>query len=143
MKTRLLAACTFLALQSLLFSAEPAKPAEKPAATETAPKAPQGYANITLQEFEKMRAQPGAVVVDVRTKAEFERGHVPGAINLDVRSAEFEKEAAKLDKSKTYLVHCAAGVRSLKACDKLAPLKFEKLYNFTGGYGEWFIKAGK
>lgn len=136
-------AATALALPATLGAADAQKPANigsKPASVGSTEKAHSAYTNINLEEFEKMRKQPNTVVLDVRTKAEFDRGHVPEAVNLDVRSAEFEKEAAKLDKSKIYLVHCAAGSRSVKACDKLAPLKIDKLYNFTGGYAEWMIK---
>lgn len=135
-----------LALPATVGAADAQKPANvgsKPSSVGAAEKAHAAYTNINLEEFEKMRKQPNTVILDVRTKAEFERGHVPDAVNLDVRSADFEKEAAKLDKSKIYLVHCAAGARSVKACDKLAPLKIDKLYNFTGGYAEWMIKNGR
>jgi len=62
-------------------------------------------------------------------------------VNIDVNAPGFEKEVAKLDKSKTYLVHCASGGRSVKACKLLAPLKFERLYNLEGGFKAW-EKAG-
>lgn len=121
--------------------AEDAKSKPAPSVPAPASSATKGHTNIRTQEFEKLRKEPNTVVLDVRTKAEFDKGHIPGAINLDVKSEEFAKEAAKLDKSKTYLVHCAAGVRSLKACSKLNELKFEKLYNLEGGYGEWIQQA--
>jgi rhodanese-related sulfurtransferase len=38
-------------------------------------------------------------------------------------------------------VHCAAGVRSRKACEKMEKMNFEKLYNLEGGYKAW-EKAG-
>jgi rhodanese-related sulfurtransferase len=117
------------------------KPADKAPAAATP--STSGYTNVKVPEFEKLRKTPGTVVLDVRTKAEFDKGHIPGAINLDVRADDFAQEAAKLDKSKTYLVHCAAGVRSVKACTKLTGLKFEKLYNLEGGYGEWSQSAGR
>ena len=40
------------------------------------------------------------------------------------------------------LVHCAAGVRSVKACKILAPMKFGNLYNLEGGFKAW-EKAGQ
>ena len=100
-----------------------------------------GYKNLGVAEFEKMRAEKGTVVLDVRTREEFEAGHVPGAVNLDVNTPDFQKQVAKLDKSKTYLVHCAAGGRSVKACKILSPLEFGKLYNLEGGFKAW-EKAG-
>ena len=43
---------------------------------------------------------------------------------------------------KTYLVHCASGGRSVRACEKLSRLDFPKLYNLPGGFKAW-VKAGQ
>jgi len=99
------------------------------------------FQTIDVTAFEKLRADKKNVVLDVRTTREFEAGHVPGAVNIDVNAADFPEKVAKFDKSKTYLVHCAAGVRSAKACDKMSKLGFPKLYNLEGGFRAW-EKAG-
>ena len=49
---------------------------------------------------------------------------------------------AELEKSRVYLVHCAAGGRSARACQKLAKMNFSELYNLEGGLGAW-QRAGK
>lgn len=112
----------------------------------TATPAPVGaavkFANVEVEEFAKLAADKRNVILDVRTAEEFAGGHIAGAVNLDVNSPDFAAKAAALDKGKTYLVHCASGVRSVKACDKLAALDFPKLYNLTGGFKAW-AKAGK
>ena len=100
------------------------------------------YQNVNVEQFEKLRLDKKHVVLDVRTKKEFDAGHVPGAINIDVNAPDFQEKVAKLDKSKTYLIHCAAGGRSVTACKKLAPAGFERLVNLEGGYKAW-EKAGK
>lgn len=100
------------------------------------------YKNLTLDEFAQMAADKGNVVLDVRTAREFEAGHIPGAQNLDVTAAGFEQKAAGLDKDKIYLVHCASGVRSLKACEILGRLGFSKMYNLPGGFRAW-AREGK
>jgi rhodanese-related sulfurtransferase len=82
------------------------------------------------------------VILDVRTAKEFSAGHLPSALNLDVTAADFEERAAALDKHKIYLVHCATGVRSARACEKLGLLHFPSLYNLPGGFKSW-VKAGK
>jgi rhodanese-related sulfurtransferase len=97
--------------------------------------------NISVPEFEKLRAQKENVVLDVRTEKEFNAGHMPGAVNIDFNSPDFEQKVKKLDPSKTYLVHCAGGVRSGKACKAMEKMNFEKLYNLEGGYKAW-EKAG-
>lgn len=105
------------------------------------PAAKAGMKNVAVPEFEKLRNDKQNVVLDVRTEKEFAAGHIPGAVNLDVNAPDFEAKVKKLDPFKTYLVHCAAGVRSRKACEKMEKMNFEKLYNLEGGYKAW-EKAG-
>lgn len=112
--------------------------AESPIATTDS----KGYKDLTVAEFAKMAADKQNVILDVRTAQEFAAGHITSAVNLDVMAADFEKKAGELDKSKTYLVHCATGVRSVRACDKLDKLDFPKLYNLPGGFKAW-VKAGE
>ena len=103
---------------------------------------PTGTKRIGVEEFETLWRDKQNVVLDVRTAGEFADGHIPGAINIDVNSADFAKKVAALDKGKTYLVHCAAGVRSAKACSQLAPLGFSSLYDLSPGFKGW-EKSGK
>jgi len=119
-------------LPNLQRHAKPVAAAEKTSA----------YKDLTVAEFSKMAADKKNVILDVRTTEEFKAGHIARAVNLDVMAADFETKAAALDKSKTYLVHCASGVRSVRACDKLDKLDFSNLYNLPGGYKAW-VKAGE
>jgi rhodanese-related sulfurtransferase len=109
------------------------------------PKSPtiQGVKNVGVEEFDKLRADKKNVVLDVRTAKEFASGHIAGAVNIDWNGPDFEKQVAALDKSKTYLVHCAVGGRSAKACALMnGKLKFTGCYNLEGGMTAW-QKAGK
>jgi rhodanese-related sulfurtransferase len=112
----------------------------KPAASTTAAK-PQ---NIKAEQFDALRKADTntTVVLDVRTKDEYKSGHIPGSVLIDFTADDFEQQVAKLDKNKTYLVHCASGGRSARACKKMDALGFKKLYNLEGGMGAW-EKAGK
>lgn len=100
------------------------------------------YKNVNADQFDKLRADKKNVVLDVRTPEEFAEGHIPGAINIDFNADDFDQKISKLDKDKTYLVHCAAGGRSARACGKLGKMDFKSLYNLEGGMGAW-EKAGK
>jgi phage shock protein E len=102
---------------------------------------PKPFKNVNVAEFEQLRADKKNVVLDVRTPAEFAAGHIPGAIHIDVNGPDFDKKVAALDKSKVYLVHCAAGVRSAKACTAMNKLDFKSLFNLEGGMKAW-EKAG-
>lgn len=101
-----------------------------------------GFKNLSVDEFAQMAADKTNVILDVRTPQEFGAGHLPAALNIDVNAADFAVKVAALDKSKTYLVHCAVGGRSAKACGSLAQLGFSRLYNLPGGFRAW-TKAGK
>jgi phage shock protein E len=92
---------------------------------------------IDVNEFDQKRKEPDAVVLDVRTPHEYAAGHVPGAVNLDLHDPQFPQKLAALDKSKTYLVHCAMGVRSEAAARKMATLGFPHLFDFHGGFKAW------
>lgn len=103
------------------------------------------FANLDVPQFEKLRANTNHVVLDVRTKAEFDIAHIPGALHLDVNGPDFDQEVGKLDRSKVYLVHCASGIRSMKACNVMRPLGFTNLHNLQGGFRAWdkAQRAGK
>src|SRR5436305_9004918 len=88
---------------------------------------------ISVDEFDKMRQEKQAVVLDVRTTREFEAGHVPGAVNIPIASPDFKQQISKLDKSKTYLVHCFRGSRSATATQEMSKMDFTNLYDFSGG----------
>jgi rhodanese-related sulfurtransferase len=98
--------------------------------------------NVGVEEFDKLRTATNSVVLDVRTRKEFEAGHIPGAVNLDINAPDFKEKAAKLDRGKTYLVHCAAGVRSARACNAMDQLGLTNLVNLDPGFNAW-QKAGK
>ena len=55
----------------------------------------------------------GAIILDVRTKGEFQQGHIKGAKNVPLNN--LSKEFSKLSTSKTIITCCASGVRSAQA----------------------------
>lgn len=81
------------------------------------------------------------VVLDVRTPEEYAGGRIRGAANLDFKSPDFRERAAALDRSKTYLLHCAVGGRSKKAEDLFKELGFGSVYNMLGGMTAWKQQA--
>lgn len=131
-----------LALATAYFMTSPTtRAADAPKPSEAAATA-KGYKDVDVAEFDKLRKGTNVVVLDVRTRQEYEAGHIKGSVLLDFNSEDFEKEVAKLPKDKTYLVHCAAGGRSARACKKMTALKFPHLFNLQGGFGGW-EKEGK
>lgn len=92
---------------------------------------------VTVEEYDKLRAGTNTVILDVRSAAEFEKGHIPGATNIDISSAKFAERIAALDTNKTYLVNCAVGMRSARACKKMEAMGFANLHDLGGGFDAW------
>ncbi len=101
-----------------------------------------GFRRVGVADFEKLLLEHKYTVLDVRTADEFKAGHIAGAMNLDVLGAGFEKQLAALDKSKTYLVHCASGRRSANAAEQMKELGFQSVIDLAPGFNGWKA-AGK
>ena len=99
--------------------------------------------NVDAPTFLSTAAQPGVVVVDVRTPAEYAAGHIDGAVNLDVESPSFDAQMAKLDKTATYAVYCHSGRRSGIATGKMGDAGFAKVYNLQGGISDLASAGGQ
>lgn len=75
-----------------------------------------------------------AFLLDCRTPEEVSRGALPGATNIDLRSADFENKVSELNKENPVYVYCQVGGRSAKAAEKLKDLGFTKVVDMKGGY---------
>lgn len=74
--------------------------------------------------------QNGAVIVDVRTKGEFQGGHIKGAINIPLQS--LESNLSKIKKDKPVITCCASGMRSASAKSILKSKGYAEVYNGGG-----------
>jgi glyoxylase-like metal-dependent hydrolase (beta-lactamase superfamily II)/rhodanese-related sulfurtransferase len=81
----------------------------------------------------------GAEVIDVRKPGEWNISHVKGAKFLPL--AGMPKNIAALDKTKSYLVHCGGGYRSMTAISLMKRQGFTNLTNIYGGFGA-ILNAG-
>lgn len=72
------------------------------------------------------------VVVDVRTAGEYAQGHLKGAVNIDVESADFDNQVKQLPTDGTYLVYCYSGNRAASAVSRMAAMGFSDLTNAGG-----------
>lgn len=109
----------------------------------TASALPVAGSSLSPADFAAAVKLPGTVLLDVRTPEEFESGHLPGAVNVDVESAAFAQAAASLDKAKTYAVYCRTGNRSKAAMTALQQLGFARLFDLSGGIGAWKSAGGE
>mgnify|MGYP001614730040 FL=1 len=99
--------------------------------------------DITVEDAAKKIGMNGVCVLDVRAPEERMRGYIEGSENINFYDQDFRNKLEKLDRSKTYIVHCAVGGRSAKAVKIMKELGFGSAYNLTGGFGEWVKKGMK
>ncbi|WP_162343628.1 rhodanese-like domain-containing protein [Cyclobacterium salsum] len=95
------------------------------------------YTDLNAEEFYNGMKGKEAVIIDVRTPGEFSAGKLPGARNMDMMAPGFNKQIQNLPKDKAYYLYCRSGNRSGHACDTMADLGFEKVYNLAGGIISW------
>lgn len=95
------------------------------------------YRNADNKIFTEKMKQENIVILDVRTPEEYKEGHIPQAQLININDPQFEGKIDALDKSKTYLVYCAAGKRSAKASQIMADKGFKEIYNLEGGFSQW------
>ena len=99
----------------------------------------QGVINLDSETFEKqMNEDENAVLIDVRTPAEYEESHIPNSKLLDMMNPSFKEEIEKLDKDKSYYLYCRSGNRSYHAGQAMVNMGFEKVYNLEEGIIGWY-----
>ncbi len=102
----------------------------------------QHFENVDVNRFAELIADPDVVLLDVRTAAEYDEGHIANALNIDVRQDDFVAQAKSiLPADKTIAVYCRSGRRSASAAGKLSAEGF-KAANLNGGIMAW-KEAGK
>eukprot|EP00731_Ephydatia_muelleri_P033025 g33025.t1 len=89
---------------------------------------------INYDQLEDYLSSENAILVDVRTKTEFENGAIPNAINMDVDT--FRENLAFFDKNRKYVIYCQIGLRGYLA---QRILRNHNIYsvNLNGGYALW------
>lgn len=94
------------------------------------------FESVNAERFAEVVAQPDVQIVDVRTAAEFEEGHILRAMNMDVKSPEFDQQIKSLDKHKTVALYCRSGRRSKIAAEKVVALGCT-VVELDGGILSW------
>jgi rhodanese-related sulfurtransferase len=88
-------------------------------------------------EYDKLSTD-NAVIIDVRTEAEFKEGHIINAMNIDFDNTnEFNTQIDKLDKNVKYLIYCRSGNRSTQALSIMQNKGFQNVLNLKGGINAW------
>jgi molybdopterin/thiamine biosynthesis adenylyltransferase/rhodanese-related sulfurtransferase len=76
-------------------------------------------------------------LVDVRERAEWDEGHLPGAVHIPRGNLESRIEGAVPDRAAPVIVYCASGARSAFAAKTLGELGYERVSSLAGGFTDW------
>jgi len=96
--------------------------------------APKG---VNTQTLTNMVNRENGVVVDIRSQADFNKGHIHGAINIPL--AKIKDSVTDLEKYKStpIIMVCASGISVIGACSTLQKSGMEKVFKLTGGMNSW------
>ena len=95
------------------------------------------YQQVTAAEaVSLMDTEEEYIILDVRTREEYENEHIPGAICIPNETIGAKEIPELPDKNQLILVYCRSGNRSKQAAEKLAALGYTNIVEF-GGIIDW------
>jgi rhodanese-related sulfurtransferase len=92
---------------------------------------------------ERMRANNGLRLIDVREDHEFEAAHAVGAEHLGKGIIERDIEEHVPDKSTELILYCGGGFRSALAADVLQKMGYRNVFSMAGGWKAWKDSGGE
>lgn len=94
--------------------------------------------NVNADEAYKLLSENiNMIILDVRSKSEFESGHIPKAKNIPVQNLSARMKELDKYKDTPILVHCASGGRSPSAVKALIDNNFTQVYHLNRGLMAW------
>ena len=94
------------------------------------------YIEIGAEDAKKVMDSEEVIVLDVRTQAEYDDGHIENAVLLPVDEISAKAEDVLKDKNAKILVYCRSGNRSATAARTLINMGYTNVYDF-GGIIDW------
>jgi rhodanese-related sulfurtransferase len=93
---------------------------------------------VTVDETrERMAANNGVRLIDVREDNEWEVGRAAGSTHLAKGIIERDIEAVVPDKSTEVILYCGGGYRSALAADVLQNMGYTNVFSMAGGWKAW------
>jgi hydroxyacylglutathione hydrolase len=105
------------------------------AVTDLSALAARDISSIPVMPAEDIGAAPDATIIDVRSEAEWNEGHIPGARHFPL--TQLAARADELRALQPIVVHCQGGARSSIAVSVLRAFGIHDVTNADGGYAAW------
>jgi rhodanese-related sulfurtransferase len=90
--------------------------------------------------FKAIQSKDDFILLDVRTKEEYSRNRLEGAVNVPLDSITGAINAIASDKSKKIFVYCLSGSRSEVAAEILSKYGYTNVFNMKSGLLLWRVK---
>ncbi|WP_455539021.1 rhodanese-like domain-containing protein [Terrisporobacter sp.] len=92
------------------------------------------YEDISSSQLNDMiKNKEKFILLDVRTKEEYETAHIPNAINIPLNNLEFQIDDLLPYEEDNIVIYCRSGNRSIMAASILSENGFNHLYNLKQG----------
>ena len=91
---------------------------------------------LSSHQGEKLLSNHNYIFIDVRTKQEYDTGHIPNSTHISIESLESRIDEIEKYKEKKIVVYCRSGNRSSKGTKILINYGFEAM-NLSGGMLQW------
>jgi thiosulfate/3-mercaptopyruvate sulfurtransferase len=99
---------------------------------------------LTAADFMEMYTRgDDFVLIDVRTKREFDEGYIPGAVHIPYTELDTRIDELGLSKDQKIVLYCEAGVRSKKGANALLNREFTNILDVTDGIRGWKALGGE
>lgn len=94
--------------------------------------------DINYEVAKKILREENGMLIDVRSKQEFEEGRLPTAVHVSLYDIQKQIESVVPDKSTLIVVCCSSGNRSRQAKQILEAMGYQQVYNLKGGLNAIF-----
>lgn len=88
-------------------------------------------------ELIRLMNREEAVIIDVRDKNAYKKGHIAGALSIPLAEAKQRIAAIDIDRKRPVVLYCHSGNSSVGAVGDLVKAGFENIYRLKGGMLEW------
>lgn len=92
---------------------------------------------VGTQQLTDLVNRQDGVVLDIRPQADFNKGHVVGAINAPLSKLDSMSKELERFKERPVIVICAQGMTAVNACKQLKKQGFSQLYRLNNGMQAW------
>jgi rhodanese-related sulfurtransferase len=96
----------------------------------------QSFAGLSAPQAVRLMNQ-GAIVLDLRSKADYDAGHIGDARNVPASELAAQADSLKKWRDKSVITYCDSGINGASTARALTKLGFTKVFNLQGGLNAW------